>query len=108
MARYIAKNVVSAGLADRCLVQLAYAIGVAEPVSVLVDTSGTGRVSEDILANLVREHFELTPHGIIKSLNLRSPIYRKTAAYGHFGRQLEGFTWEVTDKAEELRAAAGI
>ena len=108
MARYIAKNVVSAGLADRCLVQLAYAIGVAEPVSVLVDTSGTGRVSEDILANLVREHFNLTPHGIIQSLNLRSPIYRKTAAYGHFGRQLEGFTWEATDKSEQLRAAAGI
>lgn len=108
MARYIAKNVVSAGLADRCLVQLAYAIGVADPVSVLVDTSGTGRVSEDLLANLVREHFELTPHGIIQSLNLRKPIYRKTAAYGHFGRQLEGFTWEVTDKAEKLRAAAGV
>jgi len=108
MARYIAKNVVSAGLADRCLVQLAYAIGVVEPVSVLVDTSGTGRVSEDLLANLVREHFKLTPHGIIQSLNLRSPIYRKTAAYGHFGRNLEGFTWEATDKAEQLRAAAGI
>jgi S-adenosylmethionine synthetase len=103
MARYIAKNVVSAGLADRCLVQLAYAIGVSEPVSVLVDTSGTGRVSEDAL-----EHFELTPHGIIKSLNLRTPIYRKTAAYGHFGRQLEGFTWEATDKAEKLREAAGV
>jgi S-adenosylmethionine synthetase len=108
MARYIAKNVVSAGLADRCLVQLAYAIGVSDPVSVLVDTSGTGRVSEDALAGLVREHFELTPHGIIQSLNLRKPIYRKTAAYGHFGRQLDGFTWEVTDKAEKLRAAAGV
>ncbi|HEV2882101.1 MAG TPA: methionine adenosyltransferase [Pyrinomonadaceae bacterium] len=108
MARYIAKNVVSAGLADRCLVQLAYAIGVSDPVSVLVDTSGTGRVGEDVLANLVREHFELTPHGIIQSLNLRSPIYRKTAAYGHFGRRLEGFTWEATDKAEKLREAAGI
>jgi len=108
MARYIAKNVVAAGLADRCLVQLAYAIGVSEPVSVLVDTSGTGRVSEDSLANLVREHFELTPHGIIQSLKLRNPIYRKTAAYGHFGRQLEGFTWETTDKAEKLRAAAGV
>ncbi|MDQ1610621.1 MAG: S-adenosylmethionine synthetase [Pyrinomonadaceae bacterium] len=108
MARYIAKNVVAAGLADRCLVQLAYAIGVSDPVSVLVDTSGTGRISEDILAGLVREHFELTPHGIIQSLNLRKPIYRKTAAYGHFGRQLEGFTWEVTDKAEKLRAAAGV
>jgi len=108
MARYIAKNVVAAGLADRCLVQLAYAIGVSEPVSVLVDTSGTGRVSEDSLAGLVREHFELTPHGIIQSLNLRNPIYRKTAAYGHFGRQLEGFTWEATDKAEKLREAAGV
>ena len=108
MARYIAKNVVAAGLADRCLVQLAYAIGVSEPVSVLVDTSGTGRVSEDSLANLVREHFELTPHGIIQSLNLRKPIYKRTAAYGHFGRQLEGFTWEATDKAEKLRAAAGV
>jgi S-adenosylmethionine synthetase len=108
MARYIAKNVVSAGLADRCLVQLAYAIGVAEPVSVLVDTSGSGRVSEDILADLVREHFNLTPQGIIQSLNLRSPIYRKTAAYGHFGRQLDGFTWEATDKAEQLRSAAGV
>jgi len=108
MARYIAKNVVAAGLADRCLVQLAYAIGVSEPVSVLVDTSGTGRVSEDSLATLVREHFELTPHGIIQSLNLRSPIYRKTAAYGHFGRRLDGFTWEATDKAEVLREAAGV
>ncbi|HEX8459663.1 MAG TPA: methionine adenosyltransferase [Pyrinomonadaceae bacterium] len=108
MARYIAKNVVAAGLADRCLVQLAYAIGVSEPVSVLVDTSGTGRVSEDVLADLVRSHFELTPHGIIQSLNLRSPIYRKTAAYGHFGRRLEGFTWEATDKAEKLREATGI
>ncbi len=108
MARYIAKNVVSAGLADRCLVQLAYAIGVSDPVSVLVDTSGTGRVGEDALANLVRGHFELTPHGIIQSLNLRSPIYRKTAAYGHFGRRLEGFTWEATDKAEKLREAAGV
>jgi S-adenosylmethionine synthetase len=108
MARYIAKNVVAAGLADRCLVQLAYAIGVSDPVSVLVDTSGTGRVSEDTLANLVREHFELTPHGIIRSLNLRTPIYRKTAAYGHFGRQLDGFTWEATDKAEKLREAAGV
>jgi S-adenosylmethionine synthetase len=108
MARYIAKNVVSAGLADRCLVQLAYAIGVSDPVSVLVDTSGTGRVSEDSLADLVRANFELTPHGIIQSLSLRSPIYRKTAAYGHFGRRLEGFTWEATDKAEKLREAAGV
>jgi S-adenosylmethionine synthetase len=108
MARYIAKNVVSAGLADRCLVQLAYAIGVAEPVSVLVDTNGTGRVSEDSLASSVREIFKLTPDGIIQSLNLQSPIYRKTAAYGHFGRKLEGFTWENTDQAEQLRTSAGI
>jgi len=108
MARYIAKNVVSAGLADRCLVQLAYAIGVADPVSVLIDTNGTGRVSENLLAKLVREHFKLTPYGIIQSLNLLNPIYRKTAAYGHFGRNVEGFTWEVTDKSEQLRTAAGI
>ncbi len=108
MARYIAKNVVSAGLADRCLVQLAYAIGVAEPVSVLIDTNGTGRVSEHLLADLVRDHFKLTPHDIIQSLNLQSPIYRKTAAYGHFGRNLKGFTWEATDKAEQLRTAAAI
>jgi len=108
MARYIAKNVVSAGLADRCLVQLAYAIGVTDPVSVLIDTNGTGRVSEDLLAKLVREHFNLTPHGIIQSLNLQTPIYRKTAAYGHFGRNVEGFTWELTDKTEQLRTAACI
>ena len=108
MARYIAKNVVSAGLADRCLVQLAYAIGVTDPVSVLIDTNGTGRVSEDLLAKLVREHFNLTPHGIIQSLNLQTPIYRKTAAYGHFGRNIEGFTWELTDKTEQLRTAACI
>jgi len=108
MSRYIAKNVVAAGLADRCLVQLAYAIGVADPVSVLLDTSGTGRVNETLLAELVREHFKLTPLGIIQSLKLQTPIYRKTAAYGHFGRQLAGFTWEATDKAEALREAAGI
>ena len=88
--------------------QLAYAIGVADPVSVLVDTGGTGRVSETGLSNLVREHFSLTPHGIIETLNLRQPIYRKTAAYGHFGRDEEGFTWEMTDSAEALREAAGI
>jgi len=108
MSRYIAKNVVAAGLADRCLVQLAYAIGVADPVSVLLDTSGTGRVHETLLADLVREHFKLTPLGIIQSLKLQTPIYRKTAAYGHFGRQSAGFTWEATDKAEALREAAGI
>jgi S-adenosylmethionine synthetase len=108
MARYVAKNIVAAGLADRCLVQLAYAIGVANPVSVLVDTSGTGRISETALAKLVRDNFELTPRGIIESLNLRRPIYKATAAYGHFGRNEEGFTWEKTDKAETLRASAGI
>lgn len=108
MARYAAKNIVAAGLADRCLVQLAYAIGVSDPVSVLVDTSGTGRLSENVLAALVRKHFNLTPRGIIEELQLRRPIYRETAAYGHFGRDGEGFTWEATDKSEALRAAAGI
>jgi len=108
MARYVAKNIVAAGLAERCLVQLAYAIGVADPVSVLVDTGGTGRVSERDLSNMVREHFRLTPLGIIEELQLRRPIYRRTAAYGHFGREEEGFTWEQTDKAESLREHAGI
>src|SRR5215467_6611974 len=108
MARYVAKNIVAAGLADRCLVQLAYAIGVANPVSVLVDTAGTGRVSEAALAKLVRDNFELTPGGIIEELNLRRPIYKATAAYGHFGRNEDGFSWEKTDKAETLRAGAGI
>jgi S-adenosylmethionine synthetase len=108
MARYIAKNIVAAGLAEKCLVQLAYAIGVADPVSVLVDTGGTGRVPENRLTALVREHFPLTPGGIIKGLKLRRPIYRRTAAYGHFGRDDEGFTWELTDRAEVLREAAGV
>ena len=108
MARYVAKNIVAAGLADRCLVQLAYAIGVADPVSVMVDTKGTSRISENALANLVRENFQLTPRGIIEELNLRRPIYRATASYGHFGREEEGFTWEKTDKAEALRNAAGV
>jgi len=106
MARYVAKNIVAAGLADKCQVQLAYAIGVAEPVSVNVETGGTGRISESALAKLVRSHFELTPRGIIESLDLRRPIYKATAAYGHFGR--DGFSWEKTDKAEALRSAAGI
>ena len=106
MARYVAKNIVAAGLADRCQVQLAYAIGVADPVSVNVETAGTGRISEGALAKLVRDHFELTPRGIIESLDLRRPIYKATAAYGHFGR--DGFSWEKTDKAEALRTAAGI
>jgi S-adenosylmethionine synthetase len=108
MARYVAKNIVAAGLADRCLVQLAYAIGVADPVSVLVDTAGTGRVAEKLLAKLVRENFQLTPRGIIEELRLRRPIYKATAAYGHFGRDEDGFNWEKTDKAESIRAAAGI
>jgi S-adenosylmethionine synthetase len=108
MARYIAKNVVAAGLADRCEVQLAYAIGVAEPVSVLVDTFGTAKVDEAKIAELVRKNFALTPKGIIESLNLRRPIYRKTAAYGHFGRSDADFTWEKTDKAGALREQAGL
>ncbi len=108
MARYVAKNIVAAGLADRCLVQLAYAIGVADPVSVMVDTKGSSLISENALANLVRENFQLTPRGIIDELNLRRPIYRATASYGHFGREENGFSWEKTDKAEALRNAAGI
>jgi S-adenosylmethionine synthetase len=106
MARYIAKNVVASGLADRCEVQLAYAIGIAEPVSVLVQTFGTGKLPESQIENLVREHFKLTPKGIIESLNLRRPIYKKTAAYGHFGRKEPEFTWEATDKAAALRSAS--
>jgi S-adenosylmethionine synthetase len=107
MARYIAKNVVAAGLADRCEVQLAYAIGVAEPVSVLVETFGTGKVSDEKIAEAIRANFHLTPKGIIDSLKLRRPIYRKTAAYGHFGRNDRDFTWEATDKAAALRTTAG-
>jgi S-adenosylmethionine synthetase len=106
MARYIAKNIVAAGLADRCEVQLAYAIGVAEPVSVLVDTFGTGKIERTKLEEIVRANFQLTPKGIIESLNLRRPIYRKTAAYGHFGRDEKDFTWEATDKAAALKSAA--
>jgi len=108
MARYIAKNIVAAGLADRCEVQLAYAIGVAEPVSVLIDTFGTAHVDEGTISDLVRANFQLTPKGIIESLNLRRPIYRKTAAYGHFGRNDPDFTWEKTDKAAALREQAGL
>ena len=108
MARYIAKNIVAAGLAERCMVQLAYAIGVADPVSVYVNTEGSGRVSDVVLSKLVRDNFQLTPGGIIESLNLRRPIYKATAAYGHFGRSEDGFSWEKTDKAETLRASAGI
>jgi len=108
MARYIAKNIVAAGLADRCEVQLAYAIGVAEPVSVLVDTFGTGKVSEDVLETLVRKNFGLTPKGIIEGLDLRRPIFQKTAAYGHFGRSGADFTWEATDKAAALAEQADV
>ena len=108
MARYIAKNVVSAGLAERCEVQLAYAIGVAEPVSVLVDTFGTGKLADEKIAELVFQNFKMTPKGIMETLNLRRPIYRKTAAYGHFGRSDKDFTWEATNKAAELRSAAGV
>ncbi|MFN8686805.1 MAG: methionine adenosyltransferase [Acidobacteriota bacterium] len=106
MARYIAKNIVAAGLASRCEVQLAYAIGVAEPVSVLVDSFGTSQVSPEKLTEIVRAHFKLTPKGIIETLDLRRPIYRATAAFGHFGRTETSFTWERTDKAEALKAAA--
>jgi len=108
MARYIAKNVVAATIADRALVQLAYAIGVADPVSVMVHTEGTGRIPEEQITELVRAHFKLTPRGIIDELNLRRPIYRKTAAFGHFGRTEPEFTWERTDKAASLRAAARL
>jgi S-adenosylmethionine synthetase len=106
MARYIAKNIVAAGLADRCEVQLAYAIGIADPVSVLVQTFGTGKLPESQIENLVREHFKLTPKGIIESLNLRRPIYKQTSAYGHFGRSEADFTWEATDKAAALQSTS--
>jgi S-adenosylmethionine synthetase len=108
MARYVAKNLVASGLASRTEVQLAYAIGVAEPVSVYVNTFGTGKVEDQRLAELVRENFSLTPGGMIKELNLRRPIYRETAAFGHFGRTEDSFTWENTDKAEALREAAQL
>ncbi len=108
MARYVAKNCVAAGLADRVQVQLAYAIGVADPVSVLVDTFGTAKIDEQRISELVWEHFSLTPLGIIDTLDLRRPIYRQTAAFGHFGRSEPDFTWERTDKAEALRSAAGL
>jgi S-adenosylmethionine synthetase len=108
MARYIAKNIVAAGLADRCEVQLAYAIGVADPVSVLVDTFGTEKIDANLIPDLVRSNFKLKPREIIETLNLRRPIYRKTAAYGHFGRSDKDFTWEATDKAAKLATDAGL
>jgi S-adenosylmethionine synthetase len=106
--RYVAKNVVAAGLASKCLIQISYAIGVAKPTSVMVSTFGTGKISDEKIAQLVSEHFDLRPKGIVKMLNLLRPIYRKTAAYGHFGREEPEFTWEQTDKAAALRAAAGL
>ncbi|MBK6721973.1 MAG: methionine adenosyltransferase [Acidobacteria bacterium] len=106
MARYIAKNVVAAGLADKCTVQLAYAIGVAEPVSVLIDSHGTGTIDDERISDIVRENFTLTPKAIIEALDLRRPIYKETARFGHFGRKNGEFTWELTDKAEALRTAA--
>lgn len=107
-ARYVAKNLVAAGIADRCEIQLAYAIGVAEPVSIFVDTFGTGRISDEEITKLIRRHFDLRPDGIISMLNLARPIYRKTAAYGHFGRQDVEFPWESTDKAAILHKEAGL
>lgn len=107
-ARYVAKNIVAAGLADKCEFQVAYAIGVAQPVSVMVDTFGTGKIDEQLLIKLVREYFDLRPAAIIKELNLRRPIYRQVAAYGHFGRNDLDLPWEETDKADALRIAAGI
>ena len=106
--RYVAKNIVAAGLADRCEIQVSYAIGVAEPTSISIDTFGTAKVAESTIIDLVRTHFDLRPKGLINMLDLKRPIYRPTAAYGHFGREQAGFTWERTDKADALRAAAGI
>lgn len=106
--RYVAKNIVAAGLADRCEIQVSYAIGVAEPTSITVDTFGTGKIDDDRIAAIVADTFDLRPYGIIKMLDLIRPIYQKTAAYGHFGREEPEFTWEKTDKAEALRAAAGL
>lgn len=108
MARYIAKNIVAAGIADRAQVQIAYAIGVPEPVSILVDTFGSGKIPQEAIVKLIRTHFPLTPKGIIDALDLRRPIFRKTAAYGHFGRSDKDFTWEKTDKAHTLKKDAGL
>ena len=108
MARYVAKNVVAAGLASKCEVQLAYAIGVAEPVSVMINTYGTGKIPSNQISEIVRAEFDMRPAGIIEQLDLLKPIYRKTAAYGHFGRELPGFTWEVTDRVESLKSRAGL
>ncbi|MFO7859573.1 MAG: methionine adenosyltransferase domain-containing protein, partial [Ectothiorhodospiraceae bacterium] len=107
-ARYVAKNVVAAGLAEKCEIQLSYAIGVAEPTSVMVETFGTAKVSEEKIEKIVRDQFDLRPFGIVNTLDLLRPIYAKTASYGHFGREDEEFTWERTDKAAALRDAAGL
>ena len=106
--RYVAKNIVAAGLADRCEIQVSYAIGVAEPTSISVDTFGTATIAEARIIDLIREHFDLRPKGLINMLDLKRPIYQATAAYGHFGREHPDFSWEKTDKAEALRAAAGL
>jgi S-adenosylmethionine synthetase len=106
--RYVAKNIVAAGLADRCEIQVSYAIGVAEPTSISIDTFGTAKVAESTIIDLVRTHFDLRPKGLINMLDLKRPIYRLTAAYGHFGREQADFTWERTDKADALRAAAAL
>ena len=106
--RYVAKNIVAAGLADRCEIQVSYAIGVAEPTSISIDTFGTAKIAEDVIIDLIRAHFDLRPKGLINMLDLKRPIYRPTAAYGHFGREQADFTWERTDKADALRAAAGL
>ena len=108
MCRYVAKNIVAAGLSDRCEVQVAYAIGVAKPVSLMVNTFGTNKISEDEIESLVNKHFDMRPAEIVKQLDLKKPIYQKTAAYGHFGRNEPGFTWEVTDKADVLKKDAGL
>ena len=108
MARYVAKNIVAAGLASKCEVQVAYAIGVAEPVSVMINTFGTGRIPSNEIARIAREEFDMRPRAIIETLDLLRPIYRQTAAYGHFGRELPEFTWERTDRVASLRQRAGL
>ena len=108
MARYVAKNIVAAGLAEKCEVQVAYAIGVAKPVSVMINAFGTGVIPSDQIARIAQEEFDLRPAAIIKTLDLMRPIYRKTAAYGHFGRELPEFTWEKTDRVDSLRSRAGL
>jgi S-adenosylmethionine synthetase len=109
MCRYVAKNIVAAGLAERCEIQVSYAIGVAEPTSITIETFGTGKIEEQRLVSIVREHFDMRPKGLIAQLDLLKPIYQPTASYGHFGRnESVGFTWEKTDKVDALKSAAGI